>query len=151
MKKLINCFFKGIFATVMIAITGQLYWNFYIVEKFGIGKVVEDSSVFIIGAAVLYSIFALLTGRKDEELKQTYEIQTKTIKDLVEENKKLEKKLKVSISVRGKLLNKLSSLHRLVKNLEPTGDLMKQYQEFILTPKREHDAIKDEEMMKEGV
>lgn len=37
MKKLINCFFKGIFATVMIAITGQLYWNFYIVEKFGIG------------------------------------------------------------------------------------------------------------------
>lgn len=53
MKKLINCFFKGIFATVMIAITGQLYWNFYIVEKFGIGKVVEDSSVFIIGAAVL--------------------------------------------------------------------------------------------------
>lgn len=91
---------------------------------------------------------------KEEELnrlKQTYEIQTKTIKDLVEENKKLEKKLKVSISVRGKLLNKLSSLHRLVKNLEPTGDLMKQYQEFILTPKREHDAIKDEEMMKEGV
>lgn len=88
---------------------------------------------------------------KNEELKQTYEIQTKTIKDLVEENKKLEKKLKVSISVRGKLLNKLSSLHRLVKNLEPTGDLMKQYQEFILTPKREHDAIKDEEMMKEGV
>lgn len=82
--------------------------------------------------------------------KETYEIQTKTIKDLVEENKKLEKKLKVSISVRGKLLNKLSSLHRLVKNLEPTGDLMKQYQEFILTPKREHDAIKDEEMMKEG-
>lgn len=48
-------------------------------------------------------------------------------------------------------MNKLSSLHRLVKNLEPTGDLMKQYQEFILTPKREHDAIKDEEMMKEGV
>ena len=47
MKKLINCFFKGIFATVMIAITGQLYWNFYIVEKFGIGKVVEDNSVFM--------------------------------------------------------------------------------------------------------
>jgi hypothetical protein len=57
----------------------------------------------------------------------------------------------VLFSVRGKLLNKLSSLHRLVKNLEPTGDLMKQYQEFILTPKREHDAIKDEEMTKEGV
>lgn len=73
MKKLINCFFKGIFATVMIAITGQLYWNFYIVEKFGIGKVVEDSSVFIIGAAVLYSIFALLTGRKDEEVYEKFD------------------------------------------------------------------------------
>jgi predicted RNase H-like nuclease (RuvC/YqgF family) len=88
---------------------------------------------------------------KNEELKQTYEIQTRTIEGLVEENKKLKKKLKVSNSVRGKLLNKLSSLHRLVKNLEPTGDLMKQYQEFILTPKREHDAIKDEETVKEGV
>lgn len=73
MKKLINCFFKGIFATVIIAITGQLYWNFYIVEKFGIGKVVEDSSVFIIGAAVLYSIFALLTGRKDEEVYEKFD------------------------------------------------------------------------------
>lgn len=83
---------------------------------------------------------------KNEELKQT-----RTIEGLVEENKKLKKKLKVSNSVRGKLLNKLSSLHRLVKNLEPTGDLMKQYQEFILTPKREHDAIKDEETVKEGV
>ena len=84
-------------------------------------------------------------------MKQTYEIQTRTIEGLVEENKKLKKKLKVSNSVRGKLLNKLSSLHRLVENLEPTGDLMKQYQEFILTPKREHDAIKDEETVKEGV
>lgn len=64
MKKLINCFFKGIFATVMIAITGQLYWNFYIVEKFGIGKVVEDSSVFIMEHAVLYSIFASLNRKK---------------------------------------------------------------------------------------
>lgn len=94
---------------------------------------------------------------KEEELnrlKQANKDQTEIIRDLTaknEENKKLEKKLKVLISVRGKLLNKLSSLHRLVKNLEPTGDLMKQYQEFILTPKREHDAIKDEEMMKEGV
>lgn len=89
-----------------------------------------------------------ISGHRDiteKEFKEWY------VPRLVEENKKLEKKLKVSISVRGKLLNKLSSLHRLVKNLEPTGDLMKQYQEFILTPKREHDAIKDEEMMKEGV
>ena len=78
-------------------------------------------------------------------------LEDSTIDSIVEENKKLEKKLKVSISVRGKLLNKLSSLHRLVKNLEPTGDLMKQYQEFILTLKREHAAIKDEEMMKDGV
>ena len=72
MKKLINCFFKSIFATVMIAITGQLYWNFYIVEKFGIGKIVEDSSAFIIGAAILYSIFAFLVGRKDEEVYEKF-------------------------------------------------------------------------------
>jgi hypothetical protein len=64
MKKLINCFFKGIFATVMIAITGQLYWNFYIVEKFGIGKVVEDSSVFIIGAAVFILYLCSLNRKK---------------------------------------------------------------------------------------
>lgn len=72
MKKLINCFFKSIFATVIIAITGQLYWNFYIVEKFGIGKIVEDGSAFIIGAAILYSIFALLVGKKDEEVYEKF-------------------------------------------------------------------------------
>ena len=87
MKKLINCFFKGIFATVMIAITGQLYWNFYIVEKFGIGKVVEDSSVFIIGAAVLYSIFALLTGRKDEEVYEKFGLKELEVTDEVFESK----------------------------------------------------------------
>lgn len=61
MKEFVSYFFKGIFATFIIGISGQLYWNYYVVEKLGIGKVVEDPATFTVGAFILYTIFYLFS------------------------------------------------------------------------------------------
>lgn len=86
-----------------------------------------------------------------KELKQANRDQADTIRDLIAEKEELERKLEVSNSVRGKLMDKIKKLHKLIRNLEPTGDLLKQYQRFILMPKKEFDIIKEEETVKEGI
>lgn len=60
-----NNFFKSIFEITVVGSLATLYWNYYIVSKLGIGKLIENSdiSIFIVGFFILNIIYTFLSGK----------------------------------------------------------------------------------------